>query len=285
MDERKYMVSLDAIAARLSQQHEKYAGRSGLTLETAGKALNRVLALMFPHYQGPGDGPHNLAERLAATERTLVNTLTGLMASSPDSSSVDIPGLVAGFLAKLPEISSICYLDAQELVDGDPAATTVEEVILSYPGFFAVAAYRLAHELFLQDVPLVPRLITEYAHQRTGIDIHPGARIGRSFYIDHGTSVVIGETAVIGNNVKLYQGVTLGGLKVDDSVRNTKRHPTIEDNVVIYANATILGGDTVVGANSIIGGNVWLTRSVAPWSRVMFKPCDTEVIAHPGYKD
>ncbi|NNC61438.1 MAG: serine acetyltransferase, partial [Eudoraea sp.] len=154
----------------------------------------------------------------------------------------------------------------------DPASLSIEEVYLAYPGFYAIAIYRLAHELYKKKFPLVPRLMTEYAHRQTGVDINPGARIGKSFFIDHATGVVIGETAVIHDHVKIYQGVTLGALYVTKSLSDTKRHPTIEDNVTIYANATILGGETVIGANSIIGGNAWLTGSVPPNSKVYHTP-------------
>lgn len=158
--------------------------------------------------------------------------------------------------------------DANALFAFDPAAKSRAEIILAYPGFYAVIVYRLSHLLYQLQVPLLPRFISSYAHSRTGIDIHPGANIGGSFAIDHGTGVVIGETCVIGNGVKIYQGVTLGALEVNKNDAYTKRHPTIEDNVIIYAGATILGGNTVVGAHSIIGGNVWLLKSVAPYSVV-----------------
>jgi serine O-acetyltransferase len=154
------------------------------------------------------------------------------------------------------------------MVDGDPAATTDFEVIRTYPGFYALAFYRLAHGLYELQIPLIPRILTEYAHSKTGIDIHPGATIGNYFFMDHGTGIVIGETCEIGERVKIYQGVTLGALSVDKSMASTKRHPTIEDGVVIYSGATILGGETVVGENSIIGGNVWLTRSTAPNTKI-----------------
>jgi serine O-acetyltransferase len=152
------------------------------------------------------------------------------------------------------------------MYQGDPAATSRDEVILAYPGFFAVALYRAAHALYELDVPLFPRLLTEFAHRETGIDIHPAARIGTRFAIDHGTGVVIGETAVLGDGVRVYQGVTLGAAAVRKELSRIKRHPTIGNNVLIYANATILGGDTVVGDDSIVGGNVWLTHSVPPKS-------------------
>ena len=176
------------------------------------------------------------------------------------------------YLEKLPKVLEMLNLDAQAIAENDPAANSVEEVYLSYPGFFAIAVYRLSHELYRFGLPLVPRLMTECAHRLTGTDINPGAVIGKSFFIDHATGVVIGETAVIKNNVKIYQGVTLGALSVERSLRNVKRHPTIEDNVTIYANATILGGDTMIGSNSIIGGNAWLTSSIPENSMVTHSP-------------
>ena len=176
-------------------------------------------------------------------------------------------------IEKLPEIRRILQTDIQAAYDGDPAARSREEIILSYPSLDAVSIYRIAHVLYERQIPIIPRIMTEYAHQRTGIDIHPGAKIGEFFFIDHGTGVVIGETCTIGKHVKIYQGVTLGAksFQLDEHgnpVKGIKRHPDIEDNVVIYAGATILGGDTVIGHDSIIGGNVWLTSSVPPYSKV-----------------
>jgi len=176
------------------------------------------------------------------------------------------------YVVKLPEILESLNLDAEAIVDCDPASLSIEEVYMAYPGFYAIAIYRLAHELYGSGFPLVPRLMTEYAHRQTGVDINPGARIGKSFFIDHATGVVIGETAIIKDNVKIYQGVTLGALYVAKSLQSTKRHPTIENNVTIYANATILGGKTVIGENSVIGGNAWLTSSVPPNSTVFHTP-------------
>ncbi len=176
------------------------------------------------------------------------------------------------YLQTLPTVLEKLNLDAMAIANCDPAALSIEEVYLAYPGFYAIAIYRLAHELYKKKFPLVPRLMTEYAHRQTGVDINPGAHIGKSFFIDHATGVVIGETAVIHDNVKIYQGVTLGALYVAKDLRETKRHPTIENNVTIYANATILGGDTIIGANSIIGGNAWLTESVPPNSTVFHSP-------------
>lgn len=172
----------------------------------------------------------------------------------------------------LPGILRKLHKDAVAIAGNDPAANSVEEVYLSYPGFLAIAVYRLSHELYKYKFPLVPRLMTECAHKLTGTDINPGAEIGESFFIDHATGVVIGETAVIKDNVKIYQGVTLGALYVERELRNKKRHPTIENNVTIYANATILGGETTIGANSIIGGNTWLTASVPENSFVTHSP-------------
>ena len=180
------------------------------------------------------------------------------------------------FLQQLPEIRKLLALDVQAAYDGDPACKSLDEVIFCYPGLEAVTVYRLAHALWELEVPLVPRMMSEWAHSRTGIDIHPGAKIGKHFFIDHGTGVVIGETCQIGDRVKLYQGVTLGALSFPTDaegklVRGTKRHPTIEDRVVIYANATLLGGQTVIGHDSVIGSSVWLTSPVAPHTTVMLE--------------
>lgn len=176
------------------------------------------------------------------------------------------------YVEKLPIVLERLNLDAEATVNCDPASLSVEEVYMAYPGFYAIAIYRLAHELDRVGFPLVPRLMTEYAHRQTGVDINPGAQIGDSFHIDHGTGIVIGETAIIKDHVKIYQGVTLGGLFVAKNLQKTKRHPTIENNVTIYANATILGGNTVIGENSVIGGNAWLTESVPPNSTVFHTP-------------
>lgn len=175
------------------------------------------------------------------------------------------------FISRLSPIKMTLLNDAGFIYECDPAAKEISEVIAIYPGFFAIYCYRIANALNKLSVPVLPRMITEYAHKVTGIDIHPGATIGSPFSIDHGTGIVIGETTQIGNSVKLYQGVTLGALSVDKSKASKKRHPTIEDNVILYAGSTILGGETVVGRNSIIGGNVWLTESVAPFSVVYHK--------------
>jgi serine O-acetyltransferase len=179
------------------------------------------------------------------------------------------------FIQSLPSLRLMLAKDVRAAFEGDPAAKSDDEIIFSYPGFFAITVYRLANNLYELDVPLLPRMMTEYAHALTGIDIHPGAKIGESFFIDHGTGVVIGETAVIGNRVRLYQGVTIGALSLPkneiDLQRNQKRHPTIEDDVIIYSNATVLGGETIIDARSIIGGNVWITESIPPETKVLLK--------------
>ncbi len=182
--------------------------------------------------------------------------------------TLSIDDLSNKFFSRVPDIYKNLMKDASAFLGFDPAAKSIEGIIIYYPGFYSIAVYRLAHELYELKIPFVPRMISEYAHGKTGIDLHPGAKIGDNFLIDHGTGVVIGETTVIGNNVKIYQGVTLGAACVEKGLANTKRHPTIEDNVIIYSGSSILGGNTVVGHNTIIGGNVWLTKSVEPYSLV-----------------
>ena len=179
-------------------------------------------------------------------------------------------GLATRMITRLPHIRKVLATDVEAAYNGDPAAESRDEIILCYPGFYAITVYRMAHELYLMNVPMLPRIMTEYAHTQTGIDINPGATIGKYFFIDHGTGIVIGETTWIGEHVKIYQGVTLGALSTRGGrkLQNKKRHPTIEDNVTIYSGASILGGDTVIGKNSIIGGNVFLTDSVAEDTRV-----------------
>ena len=179
------------------------------------------------------------------------------------------------FIGEMTGLRSVLAMDVRAARDGDPAAKGHDEIIFGYPGHFAITVYRIAHQLYEQGIPLIPRIMTEYAHSQTGIDIHPGAHIGLGFFIDHGTGVVIGETARIGDRVRIYQGVTLGALSLPsdkvEGLRSRKRHPTVEDDVIIYANATILGGDTVIGARSVIGGNVWITQSVPPDTEVFLK--------------
>ncbi|MFW6331046.1 MAG: serine O-acetyltransferase, partial [Gemmatimonadota bacterium] len=195
----------------------------------------------------------------------LLGDLNDTLPGSPDA-------LADALDRQVPALRAALLEDADAIYTGDPAAVDHAEVIRTYPGFLAIAVYRIAHFFCLQRVPVIPRVLTEYAHTRTGIDIHPGARIGDRFCIDHGTGIVVGETTQIGRGVKLYQGVTLGALSVAKGMARTKRHPTVEDDVVIYTGATILGGDTVVGRGSVIGGSVWLLHSVPPGSRVYYDP-------------
>jgi serine O-acetyltransferase len=185
--------------------------------------------------------------------------------------------VVKELLEKIPEIRSLLSGDIEAAYNGDPAAVSAEEVILSYPCVLAITTYRIAHELYLRGVPLIPRIMSEYIHSQTGIDIHPGAKIGKNFFIDHGTGVVIGETAEIGDNVKIYQGVTLGALSFPKDekgrlIRGRKRHPTVGNNVVIYSGATLLGADAVVGDDVVIGGNVWITSRVASGTKITIAP-------------
>ena len=250
---------LDILAA------ERREGHPTLGLRRASETFAwDVLALLFPQFSPKrrceaGD----VAAEFDAMRRQLREALD-IVAEGPfgERLTQTPDAIVEQLVVQLPELRELLTLDAQAINAGDPAARSVDEVILAYPGFLAVALYRVAHALQRLRVPLVPRLISELGHRETGVDIHPGAIIGRSFAIDHGTGVVVGESAIIGDRVKLYQGVTLGALSVRKAFADTKRHPTLEDDVVVYANATILGGETVVGRRSIIGGNVWLTKSV-----------------------
>ncbi|WP_019990751.1 serine O-acetyltransferase EpsC [Rudanella lutea] len=230
----------------------------------AGRFIDQLMRFLFPVTQDCQSATQDVSRTYAQLNDQLVclmRPLSGHLHQAPEELSML-------FFEQLRSIYDDLLYDARAIADNDPASKGFEEVIAVYPGFYAIAVYRFAHALLRLNVPLLPRMLTEYAHGQTGIDIHPGARIGRSFFIDHGTGVVIGETTVIGENVKVYQGVTLGATHVAKNMAQKKRHPTIEDNVVIYANATILGGKTVVGHDSVIGGNVWLTSSVEPYSLV-----------------
>src|SRR5574344_1236180 len=235
--------------------------------------VKRGLALLHPCVYGEL-GSKDLATEIAtALEKEVAMLMPGK----------DAKALVAQFAARLPEVKRLVETDVQAAYEGDPAATSPMEVVMAYPGLYAVSIHRLAHELYNLRVPIIPRIMSELAHSKTGIDIHPGATIGERFFIDHGTGVVIGETTVIGRNVKLYQGVTLGALSFDKDpvtgalVKGVKRHPNVEDDVVIYAGATILGGSTTIGKGSEIGGSVWLITSVPPNSRVSNRPPAPEI--------
>lgn len=235
--------------------------------------VKRGLALLHPCVYGELGSKGTTAEITAELEKEVAMLMPG----------TDAKAVVAAFMARLPEVKRLVETDVQAAYEGDPAATSPMEVVMAYPGLYAVTIHRLAHELYNLKVPIIPRIMSELAHSKTGIDIHPGATIGERFFIDHGTGVVVGETTVIGKNVKLYQGVTLGAKSFQKDpetgalIKGIKRHPNVEDNVVIYAGATILGGDTTIGHDSEIGGSVWLIKSVPPNSRVYNKPPAPEI--------
>jgi serine O-acetyltransferase len=229
------------------------------------KFLEKLLGLIFPQLN---EEKFNSIYELKEYSQKVESDLLKILRNLEHSEGPQPEAVLEHFNKELSRVHSTLLMDAQAIVKGDPAAENVDEVIRSYPGFYAIAVYRIAHIFYTMGIPYLPRILTEHAHEKTGIDINPGAKIGEGFCIDHGTGVVIGETAVIGSNVKIYQGVTLGALSVNKEMAKSKRHPTIEDNVVIYSGATILGGNTVVGEYSIIGGNVWLIKSVPPHSRV-----------------
>ncbi len=254
-------MKLDSFFQQLDEQRER------LSVKIPPKNEVRQLAdglfdLLFPI----NESSHAPA---AVRYLALRDDLEKLLLEILNGQSYRLSDISDSFFAHLHEVHERLQEDALAILQFDPAATCIEEVIATYPGFYAIANYRLAHLLHSLGVPLLPRFFAEYVHGKTGIDIHPAASIGRSFFIDHGTGVVIGATAVIGDNVKIYQGVTLGALQVDKSLANVKRHPTIEDNCVLYANCTILGGKTTVGHDSVVGGNAWLTESVPPFSIVV----------------
>lgn len=234
----------------------------------ANQFLDRTMSLLFPHLS---ESRFTSADALHRELENLGSFLEQAIQPACPEMAVNARQIRESFMDRLPEVYERLSNDSLAMFQGDPAAKSVAEVIVSYPGFLAICGHRIAHQLHLLKVPIFPRIIAEQVHQRTGIDINPGAQIGHDFCIDHGTGIVIGETTVIGNRVKLYQGVTLGALSVDKKLADSKRHPTIEDDVVIYANATILGGQTVIGKGSTIGGNVWITSSVPPGSKIYYR--------------
>ncbi|KAA0993720.1 serine O-acetyltransferase EpsC [Dyadobacter aurulentus] len=254
----------DPFFKRLTEQNENYRYKLP-SRQDAGKFIQNLINFLFPISQDCQNCP---SKDLAMKYADLRNDLDYMLKPLLPQIEKDKDEILDEIFGGIPDIYEMLLADAKSITDNDPASVSLEEVISVYPGFMAIATYRFAH-LFAQcGIPLLPRMLTEFAHSQTGIDIHPNAVIGSSFFIDHGTGVVIGETTHIGNNVKLYQGVTLGATHVSKSLASRKRHPTIEDNVVVYANATILGGETVIGHDSIIGGNAWLVRSVPPFSQV-----------------
>lgn len=218
------------------------------------------------------ESPAEIGLKFDALQKRLTSILDATKACKGDNQEK-----ARKFFDNIPEMYRVLNTDIDAIVDGDPAARARFEVIRAYPGFYAISFYRIAHALSELDIPTIPRILTEHAHSKTGIDIHPAAEIGEHFFIDHGTGIVVGETCIIGDHVKLYQGVTLGALSVDKALAFVKRHPTVEDHVIIYSGATILGGDTVIGHHSIIGGNVWLTQSLPPHSTVYHR-AENEVV-------
>jgi len=243
--------------------------------------LNELIDLLFPHFSSKiYYSPEDIIAKLQLLERNLISLLKIVLENGKEN----INRTAKNYISKIPQVHDMLWLDAEEIFQGDPAAESIDEVILAYPGFMAITIYRLAHELYKFKVPIIPRILTEHAHEITGVDIHPGAEIDSPFFIDHGTGIVIGETTNIGKNVKIYQGVTLGALSVDKSLANVKRHPTIQDNVIIYSQSVILGGDTVIGKGSVIGGNSWVTQSVPPNS-VVYSKMEMKVRSNENYFD
>ena len=297
-------ITIEKVVEQISENYDNEplfstkAGKNMPERKVIIDALKELRLVMFPGYFGEQDATrclpkyfvgdrlltiyHMFFEQIAcafAYEESEVQALeiTGV----PDEENQRKAERVCSeFFEQLPRIQKLLLKDVQAGYDGDPAAQSKEEVIFSYPGLFAIFVYRIAHELYIRQVPFIPRIMTEYAHAKTGIDINSGAQIGESFFIDHGTGIVIGETTIIGDHVKLYQGVTLGGLSTrgGQKLSGKKRHPTIENNVTIYAGATILGGETVIGENSVVGGNTFITSSIPANSKVSFHIPEMDVV-------
>lgn len=281
--EKETKQSIEQVAKQFAIQYENIellCGREGRKLPDRGVIIGIIKELrkiMFPGYFAEVDMMDGLPEffvgdtLLKICDRLTVQVERALAYCRKEVAAAE--GICREFIASLPRIQELLLKDVQAGFDGDPAAKSKEGVIFSYPGFYAIYVYRLAHELYRRDVPFIPRIMTEYAHSRTGIDINSGADIGEYFFIDHGTGVVVGETTKIGDHVKLYQGVTLGALSTRQGqlLRDKKRHPTIEDNVTIYANSTILGGETVIGHDSVISGNAFIVSSVPAGTKVSVK--------------
>ena len=285
------MNTIDQAVDKILESYEKYGG---INLDEAVNFPNRqnvitvlqdLQSLVFPGYRVAEEvdqETHRLitGEKVNRIVSMLTREIRKALAYATAESKKENPECfnlaekaARALIEEIPEIRRKIGLDVQAAYSGDPAAKSTDEVVVSYPGLEAIVVYRIAHFLSTVGVPVIPRIMSEHAHGKTGIDINPGAVIGESFFIDHGTGVVIGESCVIGNNVKIYQGVTLGALSVKKELMNKKRHPTIEDDVTIYANATILGGNTVIGKGSIVGGNTWVTESVPPNTMITQKTC------------
>jgi len=252
-----------ALAVRLSQFNSGYCADVP-SMVLSQQFIENLIHALFPIRKSCAVDQGEIAielDRSAVKLRELLYSVRRTLERTPE----EITGI---FFSRLPEAFEELAADALAVSRFDPAASCIEEIILCYPGFYAISVYRMAHILYELKVPVLPRIIAEFAHEKTGIDIHPGAQIASPFFIDHGTGIVIGETACIGKEVKIYQGVTLGALTVERSMAHTKRHPTIEDHVVIYAGSTILGGETVIGHHTVVGGNTWITESILPHSVV-----------------
>jgi serine O-acetyltransferase len=270
--------------------------------ETILEITNLCFQIFYPGYHGRQDlGQDSIryhtGNLLSTLHEKLSSQITACLCyQAEEEGKSELPCAAQGrkqaddLVVKLPDIRSALMEDVEAAYDGDPAASGFDEILLAYPGLVALTVHRVAHELYKMGVPLMPRIMAEWAHSQSGADIHPGATIGHRFFIDHATGVVVGETTVIGDDVKLYQGVTLGALSIQKDahgrvIRSTKRHPTVEDRVTIYANATVLGGHTVIGAGSVVGGSVFLTKSVPPGSRVGVKAPELRVIEGGGSHD
>ena len=268
------------------QKHDVLMAKEGRHLPSRSAIIHMIKELrrvMFPGYYGDENmsdyiGDYFVGSLMNNIYQTLKQQIILAMTYFDEEASLDTieshaEDISRHFICRMPYVQEMLLKDVQAGFDGDPAAHSKEDIIISYPGLFAIYVYRIAHELYVENVPLIPRIMTEYAHSRTGIDINAGAQIGEYFFIDHGTGVVIGETTIIGDHVKVYQGVTLGGLSTrqGQALSGVKRHPTIEDNVTIYSGSSILGGDTVIGHDSVIGGNAFITSSVPASTKVIVR--------------
>lgn len=260
--------------------------------DTVIDIIEKLRRIVFPGYfRDKNYRSYNSRNQLSVLiEDTMINLVKQIAlvyestGQTPEQAKAHAENLSMEFFKAIPAVRDMVQTDLQAAYDGDPAATGMAEIIFAYPGLFAITVYRLAHVLYTLNVPMLPRIMTEHAHSVTGIDIHPGATIGKFFFIDHGTGIVVGETTVIGENVKIYQGVTLGGLSTrgGQSLRGKRRHPTIEDNVTIYANASILGGETVIGRDCVIGANSFITKSIPPCTTVTLKNQELQMKSRPS---
>lgn len=295
-DNKNIKSIIDKASAQLNKNYEEQALFDigiGEQLPKESEVIDTLLEIrkiIFPGFFGAENSAYVRLENFAGStlaiiyEKLFKQIRRSLLFKSERIRSAEfdkeVEDLTLNFIQRLPDVQALIFKDVEAELDGDPAANSKEEIICSYPGIFAIFVYRVAHELYQLNIPFIPRIMSEYAHSKTGIDINPGATIGEYFFIDHGTGIVIGETTNIGNHVKIYQGVTLGALSTmkGQLLSGIKRHPTIEDNVVIYANATVLGGETVIGANSVIAGNTFITESVEPNTKVAATMPELQII-------